>query len=251
MPLLNAQIALRISLVGIAPMDAPNTELSFSFAGFTKEYDQHIEQSIRGYVDLLSDCIALSEYFVEDGTVVFDVGCSTGTFLREIWRKNRDRCPNTRYIGIDIEDKFCNYWHEPNNNCVNLLVADARTFQIPEKCSFVTSIFSLQFIPPRERQTIVDQIYSALVPGGALVVAEKTLSKLPRLNDMLTSLYYEIKRQSFTEAEILAKERSLRSIMKLWSEEELVNSMIASGFSATNLQCFWRNHHFAAFVALK
>ena len=145
------------SLVGIAPMDAPNTELSFSFARFAEGFDQHIRQSIRGYVDLLSDCIALSEYFVEDGTVVFDVGCSTGTFLREIWRKNRDRCPNTRYIGIDIEDKFCNYWHEPNNNCVNLLVADARTFQIPEKCSFVTSIFSLQFIPPRERQTIVDK----------------------------------------------------------------------------------------------
>ena len=77
------------------------------------------------------------------------------------------------------------------------------------------------------------------------------LHKLPRPNDMMTSLYYEFKRQSFAEEENLAKERSLRSIMKLWSEEEVVNSVIAGGFSATNLQCFWRNHNFAAFVALK
>ena len=68
---------------------------------------------------------------------------------------------------------------------------------------------------------------------------------------MMTSLYYEFKRQSFAEEEILAKERSLRSIMKLWSEEEVVNSVIASGFSATNLQCFWRNHNFAAFSRIE
>ena len=61
-------------------MDAPNTELSFSFARFAEGFDQHIRQSIRGYVDLLSDCIALSEYFVEDGTVIFDVGCRPALF---------------------------------------------------------------------------------------------------------------------------------------------------------------------------
>jgi tRNA (cmo5U34)-methyltransferase len=91
-------------------MDASNTELAFSFARFAKGFDEHIRRSIRGYVDLLSDCVGLSEYFVEDGTIVFDIGCSTGTFLREIIRKNRDRCPNTKYIGIDIEDRFSKYW---------------------------------------------------------------------------------------------------------------------------------------------
>src|SRR5271169_4971088 len=116
-------------------MDASSTELSFSFARFAEGFDEHIRRSIRGYVDLLWDCVALSEYFVEDGTVVFDVGCSTGTFLREVSRKNRDRCPNARYIGIDVESKFSKYWHRSDSDCVNLLVADARTFQIPEKCS--------------------------------------------------------------------------------------------------------------------
>jgi tRNA (cmo5U34)-methyltransferase len=232
-------------------MDALNTELAFSFARFAEGFDEHIRRSIRGYVDLLSDCVGLSEYFVEDGTIVFDIGCSTGTFLYEILRKNRDRCPATRYIGIDIEDNFSKYWPDSRSDLVSLLVADARTFQIPENCSFVTSIFSLQFISPRERQTLINNIYRSLIPGGALIIAEKTLSGLSRLNDMLTSIYYEFKRQSFTEEEILAKERSLRSIMKLWTEEQILNSLQAAGFARANVQCFWRNHNFAAFIALK
>jgi hypothetical protein len=84
-----------------------------------------------------------------------------------------------------------------------------------------------------------------------LIIAEKTLSRLSRLNDMLTSIYYEFKRQSFTEEEILAKERSLRSMMKLWTEEQILNSLKVAGFAGTDVQCFWRNHNFAAFIGLK
>ncbi len=232
-------------------MDASNRELSFSFARFADGFDEHIRQSIRGYVDLLSDCVGLSEYFIEDGTTVFDIGCSTGAFLREIVFKNRERCPTTKYIGIDIEDKFSKFWPDLDSNLVQLLVADARSFQVPDRCSFATSIFSLQFISPRERQNVIKNIHRALIPGGALIIAEKTLSKLSKLNDMLTSIYYEFKRQSFTEAEILAKERSLRSMMKLWTEEQILHALITAGFEETHVQCFWRNHNFAAFIALK
>src|SRR5262249_9454667 len=149
------------------------------------------------------------------------------------------------------EDKFCKHWPDSDVDRVSLLVADARTFQIPEKCYFVTSIFSLQFISPGDRQRVLDKIYRALMPGGALGIAEQTLSKVSKLNEMLTSIYYEFKRQSFTDTEILAKERSLRSMMKLWTEEQIVTSIMAAGFATTDVQCFWRNHNFAAFIALK
>jgi tRNA (cmo5U34)-methyltransferase len=232
-------------------IDQAGGELGFSFAQFTKGFDEHIRQSIRGYADLLSDCVALSEYCVENGTVVLDIGCSTGSFLAEIWSKNHERCPEANYIGIDVETNFGRYWKEMKLDKVSLQVADVRSFPIPNCCSFVTSIFSLQFISERERQAIIDQIYRALVPGGALIVAEKTFSKLSKLNDMLSSIHYDFKRQSFTEAEILAKERSLRSIMKLWSEDQILQSIAAAGFAPANVQCFWRNHSFASFIALR
>jgi tRNA (cmo5U34)-methyltransferase len=232
-------------------MGRSQDELGFSFARFAEGFDQHIRQSIRGYADLLSDCVALSEYFIEDATVAFDIGCSTGTFLREVRNKNHARCPRARYIGIDIETKFGKNWEKMRQAGLELNVADIRSCSIPSDCSFVTSIFSMQFIPEADRQRVTDQIYRSLLPGGAMIVAEKTLSRMPKLNDMLTFIHYDFKRRSFTEAEILEKERSLRSIMKLWSEQQIVDSIAAAGFATEKVQSFWRNHNFTAIIALK
>ena len=97
------------------------------------------------------------------------IGCSTGTFLREIFRKNCDRCPTTRYIGIDIEDKFSKYWYDPTSDLVNLLVAHATTFQIP-KCSSVTSIFSLGILSSdHRRQSSIAAGFAAMYLRGHIV----------------------------------------------------------------------------------
>ena len=232
-------------------MSESHSKLAFSFARFADKFDEHIRKSIRGYGDLLADCVSMSEYFVENDTTVFDVGSSTGSFLVHIWDKNHGRAPLAKYVGVEIEPSFAPYWEKLEADNVSFHVADIRTFPIPPRCSFVTSIFSLQFISERERQQIIDRIYRELVPGGALIVAEKTLSKCSKLQEMMTFIHYDFKRQHFTEEEILEKERSLRSTMKLWSEEQIVQSLIAAGFQATNVQSFWRNHSFAAFVALR
>ena len=49
----------------------------FTFAHREEGFDEHIEQSIRGYSNLLEDVISLSRYFVEDDTTIVDIGCST------------------------------------------------------------------------------------------------------------------------------------------------------------------------------
>jgi hypothetical protein len=52
-------------------MGAPNTELAFSFPRFAEGFDVTSDAASE-YADLLSDCVAVSEYFVEDGTTVLD-----------------------------------------------------------------------------------------------------------------------------------------------------------------------------------
>jgi len=193
----------------------------------------------------------MSEYFVENETSVFDIGCSTGGFLFRIWEKNRERAAHAKFVGIDIEPNFAAYWAQFEVDNIELHVADVRSFSIPKCCSLVTSIFSLQFIAERHRQKILDRVFQALVPGGALILAEKTLSKCSKLHDMLTFIHYDYKRQSFTDEEILQKERSLRATLKLWSEEQIMRSLVAAGFDVANVQPFWRNHAFAAFLALR
>jgi tRNA (cmo5U34)-methyltransferase len=222
--------------------------LEFSFAAFADGFDDHIRRSIRGYDDLVEDCLRISEYFIEDRTSVLDIGCSAGTFLRQLREQNAERAPGARYVGIEIEDRFTSQWHGEG---IEYVVADIRDYKLPPDCSFVTSLFSLQFVAEKERQGILERIHESLAPGGALVLAEKTLSRCTKLQDILTFVHYDFKRQHFSEAEILEKERPLRSMMKLWTEDQIAESLVLAGFSRDRVQCFWRNHSFAAFLALK
>ena len=54
----------------------------FTFATSEEGFDAHIDQSVRGYSNLWTDVLKFSEYFVEDGTCVVDIGCSTGKLLK-------------------------------------------------------------------------------------------------------------------------------------------------------------------------
>ena len=232
-------------------MDDAPSDLSFSFARFADGFDSHIRKSIRGYNELLEDCVAFSEYFIDNDTSMFDIGCSTGSFLMHIWERNFRRAPQARYVGIDVEDSFAAQWEAYGAAGIEFKVADIRSFSIPDRCSLVTSLFSIQFIAERERQKIIEQIYRGLVPGGAFLVAEKTVSQCAKLHEILTFVHYDYKRRHFSDEEILEKERSLRSLLKPWTEERLINALVTAGFEARHVQPFWRNHSFAAFVALR
>jgi hypothetical protein len=70
------------------------TKLPFSFANYADDFDHHIERSIRGYSNLIEDCVELSQYFVENGTVFCDIGCATGRTLAAIRARNQERAPD-------------------------------------------------------------------------------------------------------------------------------------------------------------
>ena len=74
----------------------------FTFAHRQEGFDEHIEQSIRGYSNLLDDVIGLSRYFVEDDTTIVDIGCSTGKLTKAMIEYNQDHCTNATWIGLKL-----------------------------------------------------------------------------------------------------------------------------------------------------
>jgi hypothetical protein len=57
------------------------TILDFSFAALAAragDFDQHIHDSIRGYGHLRDDCIDYSRYFIQNDTIVLDIGAQPG-----------------------------------------------------------------------------------------------------------------------------------------------------------------------------
>ena len=222
---------------------------SFIFAKRPEGFDTHIDQSIRGYSDLIDDVLKLSEYFVEDDTNVVDIGCSTGKMLKTMIDLNTF-AKRANYIGIEIEEDFVSGWDEYIGKVPNLsfLHQDIRDYKF-ENCSFISSIFTLMFMPQYERSSVISDIYDGLHSGGAFVFSEKTLADSAKIQDIRTFIYYDHKRKSFTADDIMMKEKNLRSMAKPQKREELINMCFEAGFS--KVEPFWQNHAFVGFLAIK
>lgn len=222
------------------------TEQKFSFSNTADAFDEHIGKSIRGYHDLRDDIVSMSKYFVEDQTSVVDIGCSQGTMIRRI-RDANDQAPDANYIGIEINDAFQPHWVPERN--LTYRVEDVRQSDALTNMSLAISMFTFQFIPERDRLALMQTIFDNLTDGGAFITSEKIFSQNAKTQNMLEFLYYDFKRKSFTEKEILDKEQELRHLAKNTTESLLVTQLRNIGFRG--VQTFWRNFNFVGVLAMK
>ena len=230
----------------------------FTFAHREEGFDEHIEHSIRGYSHLLDDVVQYSRYFVEDDTNVVDIGCSTGKLTQALFEENQDHCAEANYVGVEIAEGFFGDLDKRQKHLydihpwatVSFVKDDIRNYTF-ENCSLVTSIFTLQFMPPRHRQEVIRQIYEGLNTGGGFIFAEKTVCQDPRLQNMMTFNYYDYKRQNFDTEDIMDKEKTLRHMMKPNTWNEIVDNLCEAGFWGDKIQPFWRNHTFVGAIAIK
>lgn len=232
----------------------------FTFAHREEGFDNHIDQSIRGYRDLLNDVVSFSRYFVEEHTTVLDIGCSTGKLTKRIMQENIKHKPFVCYEGVEYAEGFkedldkrlreLNSMFPDMDNLVNFLQKDIREYRWRQDVnSFVTSIFTLQFMPKKDRADLLREIYYSLIPGGAFVFSEKVFSENAHIQDMMTFMYYDHKRENFDDKDILDKEKTLRHMLKPNTWPELKDHLERAGFK--DVQVFWRNHNFIGAIAIK
>ena len=224
----------------------------FTFAHREEGFDNHIDKSIRHYSTLHDDIVKMSQYFVEDNTHVYDLGCSTGKTLGAMIDQNRTFAPDAHYVGIECAEGFKEdmqtRMREYETDDLELRFEDIRTADM-FNASLITSIFTLQFMPRADRQETLNQVYESLNPGGAFIFAEKTYSCSPKVQDMLTFMYYDFKRESFDTKDIMDKERTLRHMLKPNTWSELQTMLETAGFES--VQTFWQNHLFVGAIAIK
>jgi len=221
-------------------------DLTFSFSNFSSKFDEHINHSIRGYSDLRNDVVSISRYFIESNTSVLDIGCSQGSMLKKIKELN-PQARNANYIGVDVNEDFRQHWTEDEH--LKYVIDDVTTMNFPDELSFVTSLFTFQFIPERHRLPLMKKIFDNLIEGGAFVFSEKVLSHSGKIQNMMNFIHLDHKRKHFTEKQILDKEQELRHLQKCTNEHLLLEQLLAIGFR--RIEPFWRNHNFVGYIALK
>tara|TARA_R100000773_G_scaffold44468_1_gene45730 strand:- start:4092 stop:4805 length:714 start_codon:yes stop_codon:yes gene_type:complete len=234
----------------------------FTFAHREEGFDNHIDKSIRGYKELLNDVVSFSRYFVEEKTHVLDIGCSTGKLTKEIFLENHEHKNRVTYEGVEYAKGFQEDLHKrsdelwkmveesKNRSFINFSEKDIREYSLGyNKYSYITSIFTLQFMPKTDREKLIRDIYTSLIPGGAFVFAEKVYSQNAHIQDMLTFMYYDYKRKHFEDKDILDKENTLRHMLKPNTWPEINEFLTKAGFK--DIQVFWRNHNFLGAIVIK
>jgi len=93
----------------------------WDFAGdVAKGFDSHIERSVPGYREVHELIASMSDFFVRDGSLVYELGCSTGTLTAMLGERHSDR--DVTVVGVDREPEM-------------VTVAQQRTEHLPTKAS--------------------------------------------------------------------------------------------------------------------
>jgi len=212
-------------------------------------FDDMLERSVPFYKEALS----LSVHFVlkhtEENDVVYDLGCSTGSFLLELERNSEY---NLELIGLDTATAMieqANKKIRAFNSNVKVEVADMLQYDFKKTKAFVSS-YTLQFIRPPVRVELVKKIYDSLDDGGVFIFSEKIISTDKKLNKEMIDKYYTFKKeQGYSEYEIAQKREALENVLVPYTEQENIDMVLQSGFSHVQTIFKWLN--FATFIAIK
>lgn len=136
----------------------------------TNIFDEHVEKSVPLYHEGHRLIKSLSDFFIRDGSVCYEIGCSTGTLSYMLATHHSTK--NAYFIGIDKEidmirkakDKYDKY----NLEKLSFICEDIITFEF-DAADFIVSFYTLQFVEIKYRKNILYKIYNSLERGGCFV----------------------------------------------------------------------------------
>ena len=226
---------------------------AWNFSGNVSEFfTEHVRRSVPFY-EVGHDLVCrISDFFITSpsGSVCYELGTSTATLLTKLVRHNQHK-KHVRWVGIDcipemIQEAKRNTGELEN---IELVLDDIVTYDY-EPSDFIVAYLTVEFIPPRLRQELINKIYGTLNWGGGFVMFSKVRAPDARFHDMMTALYNEFKtEQGFTGDEIVNKARSLKGVLEPFSTEGNLGLLRRAGFE--DIMTIMKYVCFECFLAIK
>jgi tRNA (cmo5U34)-methyltransferase len=225
---------------------AQNANWKFS-GDMVESFDTHVKKSVPLYDEGHTLISNLSDYFIKDDSICYELGSSTGVLLEKL--ANRHSFRDTRFIGIELEEDMVKKADKRSSKNLSFICDDIKTYEL-EKSDMIISYYTMQFIHPKHRQLLFDKIYDSLNWGGAFVLYEKVRANDARFQDILTGLYTEFKLDNgYSADEILAKSQSLKGVLEPFSTKGNLDLLKRAGFvDVISVQKFM---NFEGFLAIK
>ncbi len=206
----------------------------WSFGGDTpKKFNNHVKRSIPFYLEGHEIVAKLSDFFVEPQSVCYELGVSTAVLIKKLAERHPD---SIRWIGLDIEEKMIEQAEktlsESNKKTKNIdLLVDDINLHPYEKTDFIVAYYTIQFVPPRLRQRLINKIYETLNWGGGFVLFEKVRGPDARFQDLISTIYSDYKlEQGYSAEEVISKTQSLKGVLEPFSSQGNIDMIKRAGF---------------------
>lgn len=224
-------------------------QTTWSFADSIEHFDTHILQSVPDCQAQREYIAALARFFLHQGACVYELGVSTGSLAATILAHIPER--TLQYIGLDLEPGMVQRAQQrlAADPRFQALEAEASTFSY-QPATLVIAYYTLQFIPLSSRRELLKKLWQTLLPGGALILYEKTLGDNAHIQDILAQLYADFKIQQGLDTEaVYNKAVSLRGVSQPLTLKQNLELLQEAGFQSVEI--IYRAYCFAGFLACK
>jgi tRNA (cmo5U34)-methyltransferase len=242
------------TLRSVHPFPARMAPFEFS-SEIAEVFDDMLLRSIPFYEEQQGMVRSMARDFWIPDTCVYDFGCSTATTLIGLCR---ELPASARLVGYDnslpmIERAQRKIADSGLEERIQLRFGDFNgpLADVPvENAGIVTMCWTLQFVRPLRRDTLIRWIYDGLADGGVLIVMEKTLTNNGHINRFFIDYYYQYKRsQGYSETEIARKREALENVLVPYRLEEDLELFSRNGFEI--VETFFQWFNFAGFLCVK
>lgn len=212
-------------------------------------FDDMLHRSVPHY----DEAMALTRYvalaYLQPGGRLYDLGCSTAATLLSI---ERELAVEAELIGIDNSPSMLEQARRKLQafaSKITLVEADVLTYPY-DAADVIISNYTLQFIRPPVRETLICRIADAVSREGVFIFSEKVIGEDKRLGKLLIDHYHGFKKaQGYSDYEIMHKREALENVLIPYTERENVEMLQRCGF--THCETIFRWANFATFAATR
>lgn len=227
------------------------TDFKFDNA-VVKVFDDMVVRSVPFYLEIQRMITEISALYVQPGTSLYDLGCSTGTTFISL---NNFLDPSIQFVGIDESQEMLqncekNLTESGFTRPFMLISADLNKQIEIQNASVIILCLTLQFVRPINRLNLLKSIYNQINPGGCVILIEKVICECSDFNRQFIKYYYDFKRRNnYDEIEIAQKREALENVLIPYKLSEDIQMLVDAGFSSC--ETFFKWYNFAGIVALK
>lgn len=212
-------------------------------------FDDMINRSVPYYRQMIEMTAHIATRYLQPHDRVYDLGCSTATTLIELARTCEAPLDLVGYDNSGAMLEQAKLKAQAFDTPITLIEGDIlqATF---ENASVMISLFTLQFIRPLDRLTLITKIANGLKKGGVFIFAEKVITEDKRLDTIMIDLYHRFKEdQGYSQTQIMQKRAALENVLVPYTVAENEKMVKDAGFK--HVEILFKYNNFALFVAIR